>query len=134
MPYPKKNKRQKDTPDYTPLAVAIAALVAVAVIQAAEIIFGNMRNSDAPNGQDIPMWRTHMCSACAGSIGFVISLFWLELLGRKSKSIALRSVLPWIPLVALTGLSAVIRIPISAVLLAGAIYCVWAYRQTCAGR
>ena len=131
----KKRKQPERRPsDTTSVAVAIATLVAFAAIQAAEIIYGNIRNTDAPNDQDIPMWRAHMGSAFAGSVAFIIALFWLESLGRKSKATALRSIFPWLPVVALTGLATAVHIPIYIVLLITASYSVWAYRRTRAVR
>jgi len=93
----------------------------------AEIIYDNIKDSGAPDMRQFPSWRAHMGSACIGSVAFVIALFLLESLGRGSRRIAARSVTPWWPIVALTGLATAIHIPIYLVILFGALYSPWAY-------
>jgi len=130
----KKRRQRENILDSTPTAVAVAALAAAAAIQAGEIIYDNMRSSGAPYSHDIPLWRAHMGSACAGSVSFVVTLFLLENLGKKSKLAAWRAIFPWLPLVALTGLATAIHIPIYLVILAAAVYSPWAYSRTHAAR
>ena len=126
----KEKKPRKKASDTTPMAVAIAGLFAFGAIQAAEIIYDNVRNTNSQGSQGIPMWRAHMGSAFIGSLAFIVALFWLESLGRKSKVTALRSVVSWLPIVGFTGLATAIHIPIYIVLLITAGYGVWAYRRT----
>lgn len=129
-----KRKPRKDGHNTTTIAVIVAAMVAFCAIQGAEIIYDNMRIPGVPGAHDIPLWRVHMISACAGSITFVLTLFFLESLGKKSRASALRSIFPWIPLVALTAIAAVVHIPLLLVVLLGALYCPWAYARTLAAR
>lgn len=81
------------------------------------------------HSQGLTNWRVHMSSTCLGTIAFFIILFCLELVGRRSKMMAWRSSWPWLPLIGLTALASLIHIPAYAVILIGAIFCVWAYRQ-----
>jgi hypothetical protein len=71
-----------------------------------------------------------MASACVGSLVFVIALFLLESLDRRSRRVALRIAVPWLPIVAFTGLATAIHIPIYVVIFAAAIYSPWAYLRT----
>jgi hypothetical protein len=48
----------------------------------------------------------------------------------RSRRTAWRSSAPWLPLVGLTLLAAIIHIPYFIVITAGTICGVWAYRQT----
>jgi len=130
----KKRKQRENMPDSTPTAVAVASLVAGTAIWAGEIIYSNIRDADPSGGHDIPLWRAHMSSACAGSVAFVVALFILEKLGKKSKLMAWRSVLPWLPIIALTILATLFHIPIYLVILAIAFYSPWAYSKTRAVR
>lgn len=130
----KKGKRQRDTSDSTPMALALSTLIGAAALYCAEIIYGNIKDSGAPDMRQFPGWRAHMGSACVGSLAFVITLFLLESVGRGSRSIAVRSVAPWWPIVALTGLATVIHIPIYLVIPVAAIYSSWAYFRTRAVR
>jgi hypothetical protein len=127
----KKAKRRKPkTPDSTPMAVAIATLCGATALYCGEIIYDNIKDSGAPDIRQLPGWRAHMASACVGTLAFVISLFLLESLGRRSKSSALRSTVPWLPLVVLTGLATAIHIPTYLVALVTALYSPWAYLHT----
>ena len=67
-----------------------------------------------------------MGAVCVGSIAFVVTFFLMESLGRKSKAIAWRSIIPWLPLIALTAAATAIQIPIYIVILSGALYSIWA--------
>ena len=100
-----------------------------AMFQYTEFVF--MSSTDQ-NGHtaNIPMWRVHMGSACLGSIGFVIALFCFEVLEKKSKSLAFNSAIPWLPLVAITGLASIIHIPAFIVIIVGFIYGTWVYRRS----
>lgn len=125
----KKIKRKKQTSDSTPIALAIAVIAGAGALYCAEIIYDNIKDSGAPDMRQLPGWRAHMGSACVGSLAFVIALFLLESLGRNSRSIALRSAIPWLPMVLLTGLATAIHIPIYAVIAMAALYTPWAYTR-----
>jgi uncharacterized membrane protein YuzA (DUF378 family) len=126
----KKAKRQKRSEDSTPVAVAIAALCGIAALYCSEIIYDNIRDSGAPDMRALPAWRAHMASGCVGSLAFVTALFLLQSLAGRSKGSALRSAVPWFPLVALTGLATAVQIPIYLVVGVSAVYIPWAYLQT----
>jgi hypothetical protein len=126
----KKAKPQKQITDSTPTAVALATFFGAAALYCGEIIYDNIKDSGAPDMRQLPGWRAHMASACVGTLAFVISLFLLESLGRRSKGSALRSTVPWLPVVALTGLATAIHIPVYMVALLIALYSPWAYLHT----
>ncbi len=130
----KKGKRQKNTSDSTSMALALSTLIGAAAFYCAEIVYDNLRGSGASDIREFPAWRAHMGSACVGSLAFVVTLFLLEIVGRSSKRVAVRSAAPWWPIVALTGLATAIHIPIYLVILAAAIYTPWAYFRTRAVR
>jgi hypothetical protein len=71
-----------------------------------------------------------MGSVCLGSVAFVITLFCFEVLEKKSRSLAFNSAIPWLPLVAITGLAAIIHIPAFIVIIVGLIYGTWVYRRS----
>jgi hypothetical protein len=123
----KKAKRHRQRDDFTPMAVTIATICGAAALYCSEIIYGNIKDSGAPDMRQLPGWRAHMASACIGALVFVTTLFLLEKLGGRSKSRALRSAVPWLPMVGLTGLATAIHIPISLVILVVAFYSPWAY-------
>ena len=126
----KKAKLRKNTSESTPMAIAVATLFGAMALYCAEIIYDNIKDSGAPDMRQFPSWRAHMGSACIGSVAFVIALFLLESLGRGSRRIAARSVTPWWPIVALTGLATAVHIPIYLVILVAIIYSPWAYFRT----
>lgn len=126
----KKTKPQKRATDSTPIAVAIAALVGTAALYCGEIIYGNIKDAGTPDMRQLPGWRAHMGAAFAGSLAFVASLFLLERLGGRSKTVALRAAVPWLPLVALIGLATATHIPVYAVIVLVALYSPWAYLRT----
>jgi hypothetical protein len=99
-----------------------------AIFQYTEFVYVSSTDN---NGQpaNIPIWRVHMGSVCLGFIGFVITLFCFEALEKKSKSIAFNSAIRWHPLVAITGLAAIIHIPAFIVIIVGFIYGTWVYRR-----
>jgi hypothetical protein len=116
------------------MAVALAALFGAGAFYCAEIIYDNIKDSGAPDMRQLPGWRAHMGSACVGSLAFVTALFLLESLGRRSRLVAARSAVPWLPIVALTGLATAVHIPICVVIVVAAIYSPWAYLRTRAAR
>jgi hypothetical protein len=130
----KKAQLQRNNSDSTPVAMAVAILFGAAALYCGEIIYDNIKDSGAPDMRQFPGWRAHMGSACLGSMVFVIALFLLESLGKGSRRIAVRSVIPWCPLVALTALATVIHVPIYLVILMLGIYSPWAYFRSRAVR
>jgi hypothetical protein len=113
--------------------IFIAALFGGAMLQYTEFVYMSATD-DNGHAFDIPMWRVHMGSACLGSVAFMIALFCFEALERRSRSLALRLTVPWIPLVGITGLATIIHIPIVIVVVCGLVYVVWAYRRFRAAR
>lgn len=126
----RKAKRKTNTSEFTPMAVAIATLFGGGALYCAEIIYGTVKDSDTRDMHQLPGWRAHMGSACVGSVAFVTVLFFLESLSRRSRLVAARAAVPWLPIVALTGLATTTHIPIYVVILAAAIYSPWAYLRT----
>lgn len=89
--------------------ISIAAICGVALFQYTEFV--QIVNGDGTfSAPDIPAWRAHMMSVWLGSVSFVVALFCLEALVRKSKTVALRSVIPWFPFVVLTGVATIYHI------------------------
>ena len=112
------------------MAVAISTLFGMAAVYCLEIIYDNISDSAAPDVGPWPAWRAHMVSAFVGFLGFVTALFLLQTLAGRSKLNALRSAVPWLPLVALTGLASVVHIPIYLVVGVSVLYSPWAYLRT----
>jgi len=87
------------------MAVAIATLLwGPQLFYCGEIIYDNIRipaHRTYVNCQDARPYGFSLCRD-SGFPSYLCSL--LESLGRRSKSSALRSTVPWLPLVALTGL------------------------------
>ena len=125
----KRNKPEYEI-DPTLVALAVSCLGGAGGLYSAEILYGALLDSGTSDIPGLPSWRAHMGSICVGMVAFVITFFLLEALGRKSKTIAWRSSVPWLPLIVLTAVATAIHIPIYAVIITGAIYSVWAYRRT----
>jgi hypothetical protein len=130
----KTGRRQRSAANYSSMAVALAAAIGIVAIQCAEIIYDNGRHEGIPDSVGAGMWRVHMGCTCLGCVAFVIALFCLERLGRGSTVSALRSTIPWLPLIALTGMATAIRIPMYVVIPLIILYGLWAYRRTLAVR
>ncbi|HTZ56721.1 MAG TPA: hypothetical protein VMB49_01425 [Acidobacteriaceae bacterium] len=109
------------------MALAIAVMCGAAALYCTEIIYDNIKDSGSSDLYAIPGWRAHMASGCIGATALVISLFLLERIGGRSKSRALRSVLPWLPLVLVTGFASIIHIPPYVVVAAIVFYSPYAY-------
>lgn len=114
-------------PDSTSVALTVSVLCGAAALYCSEIVFDDMKDPVSPNTGPLPAWRSHMVAGCVGTMALVISLFVLERIGGRSRNRAMRSVLPWLPLVALTGLAAIVHIPPFLVLIAILFYSPWAY-------
>jgi hypothetical protein len=109
------------------VALAVSVLCGAAAVYCSEIVYDEIKDSVDPNAGSLPGWRAHMSAACVGAMVLVVSLFFLERIGGRSRNRALRSVLPWLPLVAMTGFAALVHIPLYLVLLAVLLYSPWAY-------
>jgi hypothetical protein len=125
----KKTKNRTRSADLAFPTIWIAAMCGAAMFQYTEFVY---MSSIDENGQpaNIPIWRVHMGSVCLGSVAFVITLFCFEVLEKKSRSLAFNSAIPWLPLVAITGLAAIIHIPAFIVIIVGLIYGTWVYRRS----
>jgi len=127
-------RKQTTEPGSTAVALLIALLIGAGIFYCAEATYSSIQDSGAGGLRPFSAWRAHMGSACVGVIGFMLCLFLLEVLGRGSRQIALRSITPWAPLVALTGAATVIHIPAFVVVIMALVYCPWACIRTCAVR
>ena len=125
----KKARLRNGNSEETPIAVAVAAVFGAGAFYCAEIIYGNVRDT-----RQIQEWRAHWASACVGTLVFVTALFLLESLGRKSKAVAIRSALLWLPIVALTAVATAVHISIYVIVVVAAVYSPWAYLRTRANR
>jgi len=128
-----KSKAQVKSADSAFPNEIIAAVCGIAILQYTEFVFFSAVD-DNGHTADIPTWRVHMGSTCLGAITFVIALYCCEALEYKSKRLAVRVVIPWLPLVALTGLATIIHVPVLIVVIMGMIYAVWAYLRSRAER
>jgi hypothetical protein len=79
-------------------------------------------------------WQVNMGALCVGIVTFTFFLFILEVIETRSKIIAWRTSVPWLPLVGLTAIATLVHIPFYVVVLISAICVVWAYRRTCSVR
>ena len=129
-----KLTRRAKTPAYsrdlTDVGLLIAAFSACCMFYTTETLYGFLRDSGSADLPGFPPWRIHMGSACLAMMAFVMTLFLLESLARKSRPRALRSTAPWSPLIAMTGVATVIHIPLVAVAIACVVYVPWAYSRT----
>jgi hypothetical protein len=133
----KTKKKQPDADwvcDPTPTALAVACFGGTCGMYTAALIYDSLTESGSATIPWLLPWRAHMAIACVGVVSFIVSLYFLEVLGRRSKHKAWKSSASWLPLVALTGSATVIHVPTYAVILVGTVYGGWAYRRTRAVR
>jgi hypothetical protein len=130
----RKYKKKKNTSESTPVALILATILGAGALYCAEIVYGTITELSGSEISHLPGWRAHMGSACVGMVAFMACLFLLESLGRGSRQIALRAVIPWTPLVALTGAATMFHIPSYIVVLIALVYSPWACLRTCAAR
>jgi hypothetical protein len=109
----KKAGSRRNTSDDTPIAIAAAAVFGCGAFYCAEIIYGNINDT-----RPIQEWPAHWSSACVASVVFVVGLYLLESLGRRSKVVALRSAAPWLPIIGITGLATAVHLPVNVVVMA----------------
>lgn len=131
-----KNKKKDKSPDPewqtdpTRAAIVIAGLGAACGFYSALIVQDALTKSGTVILPWLPPWRAHMAIACVAITAFVISLFFLEVLNRRSKYKAMKSSLPWLSLVVVSGAATAIHIPIYIVIVGSSVCCLWAYRCT----
>lgn len=116
--------------NHTPTTVLLALLAGSCAFIAVETTLPDVMDLWGSQLNKFPGWQFHMGSACSGIATFFALLFLLELLETRSRITAWRSSAPWLPLVGLALLAAIIHIPCYIVILAGTILAVWAYLQT----
>lgn len=105
---------------------SIATICGVALFQYTEFVL-TATGDGTFSAPDIPGWRAHMMSVWLGTVAFVVALYCLEALVRKSKTDAFRSVIPWFPFVALTGVATIFHIHFLIVIGAAFAYGAWMY-------
>jgi hypothetical protein len=131
MPRPRK---ETTIPGTTPVALLVSLLIGAGTFYCAEVTYGAIKDSGAAGLPPFPAWRAQMGSACVGILGFMLCLFLLESLGKGSRRIALRSIVPWAPLVVLTGAATLIHVPAFVIVITTLVYSPWACLKTCAVR
>lgn len=126
--------RRKKRPSYeyhhTPTTLLVALFGGACAFIAVEIFLPDLLKLFERQIGKFPGWQIHMGATCIEVATFFVFLFFLELLETRSRLTAWRASEPWLLLVALTMLATIIHIPYYIVILAGAIYGLWAYRQT----
>ena len=126
--------RRKKRPSYeyhhTPTTLLVALFGGACAFIAVEIFLPDLLELWEHQIGKFPRWQIHMGATCIEIMTFFAILFLLELFETRSRLTAWRASAPWLPLVGLTLLATIIHIPYYIVILAGAIYGVWAYRQT----
>jgi hypothetical protein len=129
----KKKKKQPDVKwdqDPTPAALIAACAAGICGLYTAACVCDALTKSGNIVIPSLPPWRAHMAITCAGMVSFTLSLYFLEVLGRRSKQKAWKSSASWLPLVALTASASVVHVPTYAVVPIGILCGGWAYRRT----
>jgi ABC-type uncharacterized transport system permease subunit len=127
-------KRARDRArDATPVALAVSILCGATALYCTEVIYGNISDEPGTNDAFLPPWRGHMAGVCIGLTVQVISLFLLQKVGGRSSNQAIRSALPWVPLVVVAGFATVVHIPALFVVTVIVLYSPWAYARMKAG-
>ena len=128
-------KRRREPPngefDQTFVTLLIASLGGAGTSLYFGSDFLDFQNIDDHSFRELPSWQVFMGMICIGMIAFVVILFCLEILRKRSKIAGWRSSWPWLPLVGLTALATFVHIPVYFVIPAGAIHGAWAYRRIC---
>ena len=126
----KRKKRSSYEYNHTSTTLLMALFGGACAFIAVETTLPDLIESWGRQMKKLPGWQVHMGSACSGIMTFFTFLFILEVLETRSRITAWRSSAPWLPLVGLTLLATIIHIPYYIVILIGATYSIWAYRQT----
>ncbi len=127
---PQKGVEQRWDYDPTPMALAVALFGGACGLIVGDMLHDSLTEGGAITLPWLPSWREHMALACFGVFSFVVSLFFLEVLSRRSKRKALKSTAPWLSVLLVTLAGTAKRLPPLAVLLIGALCVLWAYRHT----
>ena len=88
---PQKGVEQRWDYDPTPMALAVALFGGACGLIVGDILHDSLTEGGAITLPWLPSWREHMALACFGVFSFVVSLFFLEVLSRRSKRKALKS-------------------------------------------
>jgi len=124
-----KRKRKADyAHEDSLMAFFIGMAVCILFWVSAESTYGDL----VAGGMRIPWfptWRMHMFFAFVGISVFILTLYSLEMMARKSREIAKRSALPWLPLAGSMALGVIVQLPVFAMIAAGLAYSVWAFRR-----
>jgi hypothetical protein len=129
----KKKATQTYSPDQTVMAFGIGLMAGVAVGFMVESIVDDLTASGLKI-PGFPVWRIHMATICIGVFVFILTFYSLEALGRKSKGIAWRSTIRWLPLMVLTAAATIVHLPVYGVIFIALAYSVWAFRRMSAIR
>jgi len=126
-------KKRREQPnrefDKTLFTLLVAFLGGAGVSLDLGSVFPDLQSIGDQNTRKLVGWQVNMGSICIGLMAFVVILFCLEVLNKRSKIAGLRSSWPWLPLVGLTALATFVHIPVYFVIPAGAIYGTWACRR-----
>jgi hypothetical protein len=129
-----RTKRKQPDADWdydpTPMALVVACFGGTCGLCTAALLYEGLTESGSVTIPWLPPWRAHMAIACVGVVSSIVSLYFLEVLGRRSKRKAWKSSASWLPLVAVTGSATAIHIPTYVVILVGTLCGGWAYRRT----
>jgi hypothetical protein len=126
----RKREVQDEGSDSTPLALLVAFLGGIGIVLNEESLLGDLQTTPDSRAAALANWQVHMGAVCMGMTAFVVIFFLLHLLERKSKMFAWRCTWPWLPLIGVTALAAMIHIPAYAVALLCVIGAAWAYHRT----
>jgi hypothetical protein len=130
----RRKNRSRDEYSRTSITLIVALLAGTCAFIAVETTLPDVIDGLGGQLDKFPGWQFHMGSACGGIATFFAFLFLLEWHETKSRITAWRASAPWLPLVGLTLLAAIIHIPYYIVILLAMIGAVWAYRQTASVR
>jgi hypothetical protein len=127
----KGKKRSNYEYNHTPKTLLMALFGGVCTFIAIETTLPDLMELWGRHMSELTAWQVHMGSACGGITAFFTFVFTLGVFETKSRRTAWRSSAPWLPLIGLALLATIVYIPLYIVILAGTLYGVWAYRQTC---
>lgn len=127
---PEKRVGQRWDHDPTPMTLAVALFGGTCGLIVGDMLRDSLTEGGAIALPWLPSWRAHMALACFGVSSFLVSLFCLEVLSRRSKRKALKSTAPWLSLFLVTLAGTAKRFPSIVELSIGALCVLWAYRNT----
>jgi hypothetical protein len=84
----KRRKKPEYAVDTTLMAFFVACFGGACGLYSGEILYDAFHAPGATEVPGLPSWRAHMGSVCLGVVSFVVSLYFLEELGRRSKILA----------------------------------------------